>query len=135
MTVTNHEKYRPPAEERWTDGMRTEPVRIAARTEWLYREYDPRVIVPEGRTRHAFSRSAKVTASAVPSPYESMQDLASHLYRAVAAFGDDKDLVIEVRLADDDKTRLLEEFFSQEFHISFDPTRSVIQSGEERTDR
>ncbi|MGW0920621.1 hypothetical protein ACWD3J_16590 [Streptomyces sp. NPDC002755] len=111
MTVTNHEKYRPPAEERWTDGMRTEPVRIAARTEWLYSEYDPRAIVPEGRTRHAFSRSAKVTASDAPSPYESMQDLASHLHCAVAAFGDDKDLVIEVRLADDDNTRVLEEFF------------------------
>lgn len=135
MTVTNHEKYRPPAEERWIDGMRTEPVRIAARTEWLYSEYDPTVIVPEGRTRHAFSRSAKVTASDVPSPYESMQDLASHLHRAVAAFGDDKDLVIEVRLADNDNTRVLEEFFSQELPISVDPTRSITQPGEERTGR
>lgn len=64
-----------------------------------------------------------------------MQDLASHLHRAVAAFGDDKDLVIEVRLADDDNTRVLEEFFSQELPISVDPTRSVTQPGEERTDR
>ncbi|MFJ2420683.1 hypothetical protein [Streptomyces brevispora] len=101
MTATNHEKYRPPAEERWTDGIRTEPVRIAVRTEWLYSEYNPKTLLPEGRTRHPFSRSGRVTASDVPSDYAHMQDVAAHLYRAVAAFGDDKDLVIEVRLAGD----------------------------------
>ncbi|WP_405824289.1 hypothetical protein OG705_29330 [Streptomyces sp. NBC_00838] len=80
MTSTNHEKHRPPAEERWADGMRTAPVRIAARTEWLYSEYNPEILLPEGRTRHAFSRSAKVTASDVPSPHEAAQDLHSHLH-------------------------------------------------------
>lgn len=95
-------KHRPPVEERWTDGMRTEPVRIKMRTEWLYAEYDPDVIVPEGRTRHAFYRGGLVTDSDVPSPYEHMQDIASHLHRAIAAFGDDKNLVIEVRLAEEE---------------------------------
>ena len=95
------EKYRPPAHERWTDGMRTDPVRIAVRTRWLYSEFDPRIAVPEGRTRHAFNRSGIVTASDVPSRYEHQQSVASHVHRAVETFGDDKDLVIEVRLAAD----------------------------------
>ncbi|MCX5103498.1 hypothetical protein [Streptomyces sp. NBC_00439] len=102
MASPDHNKYRPPAEERWTDEMRTEPVQITVRTEWLYSEYNPKTFLPEGRTRHPFSRSGRGTASDVPSDYETMQDLAAHMHRAVAAFGDDKDLVIEVRLAGDD---------------------------------
>lgn len=92
-------KYRPPQEERWVDGMRTAPVRIHVRTEWLYGERDPEVIRRDGRTRWAFSRSGHVTSSDVPSSVPHMQDIASHLERAVAAFGDDKDLIIEVRLS------------------------------------
>lgn len=96
----DHGYRRPPVADRWIDGMRTSPVRIEVRTEWLYTAYDPRVIVPEGRTRHPFSRGGHVVRSDVPTTYEHMQDLASHLHRAVSAFGDDKDLVIEVRLAE-----------------------------------
>lgn len=96
------DSHRPPAEDRWIEGMRTDPVRIDVRTRWLYSDYDPRVIVPAGRTRHPFSRSGSVTRSDVPSRYEHMQDIAAHVWRAVEAFGDDKDLVIEVRLADPD---------------------------------
>lgn len=96
------ESHRPPPEDRWIEGMRTDPVRIDVRTRWLYSDYDPRVIVPAGRTRHAFSRSGSVTRSDVPSRYEHQQAISDHLHRAIAAFGDDKDLVIEVRLADAD---------------------------------
>lgn len=97
----NHSKYRAPVEERWVDGMREEPARIHVRTEWLYSEPDPRAVLPEGRTRHAFSRGGHVTSSDVPSPYSHQQSIADHIHRAVAAFGDDKNLVIEVRLADE----------------------------------
>lgn len=97
--MTDSSKYRPPAEERWTDGMRTDPVRIEVRTEWLYSEYNPRTLVPEGRTRHPFARGGNVTHSDVPTEYEHLQSLNDHISRAVEAFGDDKDLVIEVRLA------------------------------------
>lgn len=106
MSAEDRERYRPPAEERWADGMREEPVRIHVRTEWLYSELDERAVVPPGRTRHALSRSGRVTTSDVPSPYEHLQGVASHLHRAIAAFGDDKDLIIEVRLAESpDKPR------------------------------
>lgn len=104
--MTTDPKYRPPLDERRTDGMRTNPVRIDVRTEWLYSEPDPKEIVPAGRKRHAFSTSGHVTRTDVPSPYEHMQDIVSNVHRAVAAFGDDKDLVIEVRLADSDISTL-----------------------------
>ena len=104
--MTTDPKYRPPLDERRTDGMRTNPVRIDVRTEWLYSEPDPKVIVPAGRKRHAFSTSGHVTRTDVPSPYEHMQDIVSNVHRAVAAFGDDKDLVIEVRLADSEISTL-----------------------------
>lgn len=94
---------RPAPEHRWIDGMRTEPVRLAVRTQWLYSD-NLDAVVPEGRTRHPFSRGGDVVASDVPSPYEHQQDLASHMHRAVSAFGDDKDLVVEVRLAHADPT-------------------------------
>lgn len=97
--MTDLNKYRPPIGERWTDGMQTDCIRIEVRTKWLYSEYDPKVLVPEGRTRHAFARGGEVTCSDVPTKYEHVQSLNDHISRAVAAFGDDKDLVIEVRLA------------------------------------
>lgn len=99
MNKTPNPKYRPAPEDRWIDGMRTEPVRLAVRTEWLYSEYNPKVVVPEGRTRHPFATGGDVVASDVPSPYESQQDFNSHMHRAVSEFGDDKDLIVEVRLA------------------------------------
>ena len=79
------------------------PVRIDLRTEWMYS--DPR---PDRRGdecvccpgRHAFSRGGHVVRSDVPSPYSTQQDVASHLWRAISAFGDDRDLVIEVRTRD-----------------------------------
>lgn len=98
MSKTRNPKHRPAPEDRWIDGMRTEPVRLAVRTEWLYSE-NTDAVVPEGRTRHPFARGGDVVASDVPSPYEHQQGLDDHVYRAVSAFGDDKDLVVEVRLA------------------------------------
>ena len=98
MSKTPNPKYRPAPEHRWIDGMRTEPVRLAVRTQWLYSD-NLDAVVPEGRTRHPFSRGGDVVASDVPSPYEHMQTLADHVHRAVSEFGDDKDLVVEVRLA------------------------------------
>ncbi len=53
--------------DRWIGG-RTEPWVIRARTRFLYSEPDPRAIVPPGRTRHAFSRSARLVASDWPLP-------------------------------------------------------------------
>lgn len=99
MSKTRNPKYRPAPEDRWTDGMRTEPVRLAVRTEWLYDE-EPRIVaLPEGRTHWPFARGGNVTASDLPAQRESQQDFNSHMHRAMTAFGDDKDLVVEVRLA------------------------------------
>lgn len=100
-------KYRPAAEHRWVDGddIRTDPVRIGVRTEFLYSTRTDGIALPPGRTRHAFAQSGRVTSSDVPAPYDSLHDdIRGHLYRAIAAFGDDKDLIIEVRLrgADDE---------------------------------
>lgn len=97
MSKTRNPKHRPAPEHRWIDGMRTEPVRLAVRTEWLYSE-NTDAVVPEGRTRHPFARGGDVVGSDVPSPYEHQQGLDDHVYRAVSAFGDDKDLIVEVRL-------------------------------------
>lgn len=77
---------------------RTAPVRIQVRTEWNYstdERYCPCCPGP-----HAFGRSGNVTASDVPSQYEHQQSPADHLERAISAFGDDADLIIEVRRAD-----------------------------------
>ena len=93
------DKYRPPVEERWIDGMRTEPGRIQVRSRWLYSD-DARVLVPEGRTRHPFSRGGTVVASDWPPEYNLGTGVADHIHRAIESFGDDKDIVIEVRLAD-----------------------------------
>lgn len=104
MSKTPDPKYRPAPEDRWTDGMRTEPVRLAVRTEWLYDE-EPRIVaLPEGRTHWPFARGGNVTASDLPAQRESQQDFNSHMHRAMTAFGDDKDLVVEVRLASGEPT-------------------------------
>ena len=88
---------RPPESERW-HYERTEPVRFEVSTQWLYGEADPRAT--HGRKHWAFARSGRVARSDVPSSYEHMQDVASHLHRAIEAFGDDVDLIVEVRRAD-----------------------------------
>ncbi|GAB3176177.1 hypothetical protein GCM10027059_50660 [Myceligenerans halotolerans] len=91
---TDPANYRPPADERIVRD-RIEPVRVMVRTRWLYAH--PR---PGSRPgRHAFSRSGEVVASDVPSASEHAQSIWDHVYRAVAVFGDDADLVIEVRRA------------------------------------
>ena len=89
--------YRPPVEERWIEGMRQEPAIIEVRTCWLYSEYDPKVIVPAGRTRHAFSRGGQVVASSIPQPSWSSHTIADYVHDAISAFGDDADLEIIVR--------------------------------------
>ena len=104
MSQPTEDQYRPPKEQRWTEGMRTEPVRVAVRTEWRYTS-DSEGSHPYGRGPWPFGRGGYVTESDVPGPYKSSsQDLEAHLHRAVSAFGDDKDLVVEVRLADDPKS-------------------------------
>lgn len=103
------EKHRPPVADRWIEGMRTAPGTISIRTRWLYSDPNPQTVLPEGRTRHPFSRGGDVTASDWPSSYEHMQGIADHVYRAVESFGDDHDVEIEVRLADaraEDNTEL-----------------------------
>lgn len=93
-------KYREPAEDRWgANNDRTEPVTIDVRTEWLYSERDGGrgdacICCP---ARHAFSRGGKVVRSDVPARYSSENDLQAHIHRAIGLFGDDADLVIEVR--------------------------------------
>lgn len=96
----NVEKYRPDEADRWHKE-RMEPVTIDVRTRWLYSEAEK-----DGRRgdecvccpgRHAFSRGAGVVRSDVPARYDSEHDLQSHLHRALMVFGDDRDLVIEVR--------------------------------------
>lgn len=98
--MSDSEKYRPPVEDRWVDGNRTEPGQIKVRTRFLYSERrPPDILVPEGRTTHPFSRGGRVTDSDWPSRYDHEQAVADHVHRAVASFGDDADVVIEVRLA------------------------------------
>ncbi|MFJ5725841.1 hypothetical protein [Streptomyces sp. NPDC093149] len=48
--MTDPEKYRPPVEDRWTDGLRADPVRINIRAEWLYSCPSFLGPLPEGRT-------------------------------------------------------------------------------------
>jgi hypothetical protein len=102
-------KNRPPFEER-IHFDRTEPVRIGVKNEWMYSERKS-AVGPDGievrsgdicvccPDRHIFSRASFVTSSDVPARGDYEADLASHLYRALARFGDDADLVIEIRRA------------------------------------
>lgn len=77
--------------------MRTQPAIIRVRTKWLY-------LAPGGRrTRwHPFSRWGSVVSADVQpgSPMDVYID--DYVREAVTAFGDDKDLIIEVRLATDE---------------------------------
>lgn len=101
------EGSRPPAHLRWLAPDQG-PVRFEVRTCWHYSgdvevsgRGGPHVMTavnPEtGLARHAFSRAGSITRTDVPSPYEHQQDIVSNLWRAIEAFGDDTDLVIEVR--------------------------------------
>lgn len=94
MSKSTDPSRRPAPEHRWIEGMRTEPVHVTVRTEWLYSD-SLDAVVPEGRTRHPFARGGHVVASDLPDVGQSLRD---HVYRAVSAFGDDKDLIVEVRL-------------------------------------
>ena len=101
---THDDKYRPPVEQR-THRDRTEPVRIDVRTKWLYSEErpgEPGCICCEGR--HVFSTGGHVARSDVPAPYSHMDAIADHVHRAIRQFGDDADLVIEVRRRDTSDT-------------------------------
>lgn len=99
MGNTVDPKYRPPEEERWTDGMRTDPVRITMRTEWFYSE-NPRTTPSGEQSYWPYSREGNIVSADIPEENLSSRDLYGHMHRAVAAFGDDKDLIVEVRLAD-----------------------------------
>lgn len=90
--------HRPPVEERTHRG-RTEPVRIKLRTQWFYSEKREDIILQPGELRHAFYRGGDVVESDVPSPYSNMSGVSDHLHRAIELFGDDVDLIIEVRRA------------------------------------
>lgn len=99
MSTSPNSKYRPAPEHRWTSGMRTDPVRLNVRTEWLYNG-EPGTTQPGGHSPWPFARGGDVVSSNLPSPQESQQDLTSQVHRAVEVFGDDKNLVVEVRLAE-----------------------------------
>lgn len=92
-------------EVRWTND-RVAPVRFAVRTEFRYIG-NPHpcgggapAVGEDGRARHAFSRGVKVIDSDVPTQYTAHDGPLSHLMRAIECFGDDADLVIEVRRKD-----------------------------------
>ncbi len=91
------DEFRPPLAERWIEGMREAPAVIEVHTTWLYSAYDPRVIVPAGRTRHPFSRGGEVVASSIPEPEWSDHRLIDYVKHAIAAFGDDAHLEIIIR--------------------------------------
>ena len=103
MGNTVDPKYRPPEEERWTDGMRTDPARITMRTEWLYSE-NPRISPSGEQSYWPYSREGNIVSADISKKGLSSRDLYGHVHSAVAAFGDDKDLIVEVRLADADPT-------------------------------
>lgn len=95
MSNTDH---RPPNQER-THTNRTDPARIKVRTRWFYSERTADTVLQEGEKRHAFSRSGDVVESDVPAPYKGWDSISDHVNRAVELFGDDADLIIEVRRA------------------------------------
>lgn len=97
MSDRRYQDDRPPSDERWTNDRR-EPVRIEIRTTFRYSDSPP-IRQPDGslRAAHAYSRGGVVTGSDVPSSSKWQQAITDHLWRAIAAFGDDVDLVIEVR--------------------------------------
>lgn len=85
--------HRPPNQER-THTNRTGPARIKVRTRWFYSER-----TTAGEPRHAFSRSGDVVESDVPAPSKGWDSISDHVNRAIELFGDDADLIIEVRRA------------------------------------
>jgi len=85
--------WRPPAEKRWTGG-RTEPGTILVRSEW---DYSPSEQQETGVW--PFSRGGDVVRSDWPQQYDQFNDIRGHVYAAICSFGDDADIVIEVRLA------------------------------------
>lgn len=96
------EPHRPPAVARWI-GTRADPVRFGVRTRFLYsgttvtsRGTLP-ALRPGGAARHAFSRAGTVPHSEVPATSGLGDSPVDHLWRAIAAFGDDADLVVVVR--------------------------------------
>lgn len=96
--------YRPPVERRWIGG-RTEPGTILLRSEWLYSHPDPDrpAMVPESRKvsgLHPFSRCGSVVRTDWPHWIDGFStDVAANVWRAIEEFGDDADIVIEVRRA------------------------------------
>ncbi|MGW6602892.1 hypothetical protein [Streptomyces sp. NPDC055036] len=60
MTTTDHNKYPPPVQERWSDDMRAEPVVIAVRTEWLYSECNHTTVA--GSFSHSMTSAAETRA-------------------------------------------------------------------------
>ena len=102
-------RNRPPVEQRWVagDGVfegRTEPSVLRVRSRWLYSPADPKMTAdPLARAKGswAFARGVEVVESDFPPPYAyaHMNDLHEHLHRMLSSYGDDVDLVIEVRLA------------------------------------
>lgn len=94
--------HRPPVAARGT-GTRTDPVRFGVRTCFLYSgttvtsQGTLLALQSSGAARHAFSRGGTVTHSEVPATSGLGDSPVDHLWRAIAAFGDDADLVVEVR--------------------------------------
>lgn len=66
---------------------------IEVRNRWLYNDSDECICCPG---KHAFGRGADVVSSDVR-PI-SGDDVASHVLTALSAFGDDAEIVIEIRL-------------------------------------
>lgn len=98
--------YRPPVEQRWVagDGVfegRTEPGRILVRSKWMYSPTDESADrTAKSKGTWAFSRGASVVSTDWPHWIEGHDTgVADNLHRAISSYGDDVDLVIEVRLA------------------------------------
>lgn len=85
---------------------RTGPGTITVHTRWMYSDSDDCVCCPG---MHAFSRGGDVVESSWPPPYNYNNDLASHLHRAIASYGDDVDLRITVERHDPNEPTAAEE--------------------------
>lgn len=104
MTVTNDERWRPEdADDRWHETEHPGPLRIEVQNRWLYGDHDPRVRPTNGKPRIPFSRPAHVVDSNVLQAPNGvpLDSVVKHVQRALELLGDDKRIVIEVRLADD----------------------------------
>lgn len=92
--MTNEENRPPVAGRTYTH--RTEPVQIKVKARWLYSQGQSCLCCAG---RHAFSRGADIVASPVTSRTPHLNAISDHVYRAIEEFGDDADLIIEVRRA------------------------------------